>query len=624
MAKSPPKTPKNSVSTPEKSAAPDRFPLFGDTNRDGKLSLAEDAALNVNLGVEIGQLDQVISNATALRGAGVDQLNVSGGKLSLDLAQANALLGTDQKFSAQDDLSFTPNTDVTLQVGANEADMAFSQASDLRHLGVDHMQLASGIASDAGAHSLVAAGIDFAVNSHTTLDISQAAGTHLSTSLTDLQKLGIDAVTVSGPAMIAGSLSVDLGAGDRLSADGLPLFGDANRDGTLDANEEAALNVTLNIDAEQINEVIAHATQLRSAGIDQININDGKLSLNLGQADALLGHDYHFSAKDDLRFTAATDVTLAVAVNETNHAIYQAPDLRSLGVDHFHLASGFVTDAGAHDMVIAGLDFVANDNVTLDINQAAGTHLSTSLTDLQKLGVDGVTLSGEATAVGSITIDLGNAVNLNAPGVSSSLVRGKREAIPDADINPLGNHAEKLVNNGIDMLAGFTTPDKYGDLLNVLMHSGVGGVGELVAQSANVRDAFSVDANALKTLPLDHVWQNTETSDVSDTGLLHYLSSEHSELLLNATLLNERGAQEDLNHFLEAIDNPMSLGDAALVAEDLVLPNNVEIDVAKLTILPNIERSDFAITQVDEFVEVKLIGQEIEDESLDDTFGGAK
>lgn len=621
MAKSPPKIPKSSVSTPEKSAAPDRFPLFGDTNRDGKLSLAEDAALNVNLGVEIGQLDQVISNATALRGAGVDQLNVSGGKLSLNLAQANALLGTDQKFSAQDDLSFTLNTDVTLQVGANEADMAFSQAPDLRHLGVDHMQLASGITSDAGAHSLVAAGIDFAVNSHTTLDVSQAAGTHLSTSLTDLQKLGIDSVTVSGPAMIAGSLSVDLGASGRLSADGLPLFGDANRDGTLDANEEAALNVTLNIDAEQINEVIAHATELRSAGIDQININDGKLSLNLGQADALLGHDYHFSAKDDLRFTAATDVTLAVAVNETNHAIYQAPDLRSLGVDHFHLASGFVTDAGAHDMVVAGLDFVANDNVTLDINQAAGTHLSTSLTDLQKLGVDGVTLSGEASAVGSISIDLGNAVNLSVPGVSPSLARGKREAISDADINPLGNHAEKLVNNGIDMLAGFTTPDKYGDLLNVLMHS---GVGELVAQSTNVRDAFSVDANALKTLPLDHVWQNVETSDVSDAALLHSLSLEHSELVLNDALLNERGAQEDLNHFLDAIDNPMSLGDAALVAEDLVLPNNVEIDVAKLTILPNIEHSDFARAQVDEFVEVKLIGQEIDDESLDDTFGGAK
>lgn len=621
MAKSPPKTPKNSVSTPEKSAAPDRFPLFGDTNRDGKLSPAEDAALNVNLGIEIGQLDQVINNATVLRGAGVDQLNVSGGKLSLDLAQANTLLGADQKFSAQDDLGFTPNTDITLQIGANETDMAFSQAYDLRRLGVDHMQLESGITSDAGAHSLVAAGIDFAVNNHTTLDVSQAAGTHLSTSLTDLQKLGIDAVTVSGPAMIAGSLSVDLGAGDHLSANGLPLFGDANRDGTLDANEEAALNVTLNIDAEQINEVIAHATQLRSAGIDQININEGKLSLNLGQADALLGCDYHFSAKDDLRFTAATDVTLAVAVNETNHAIYQAPDLRSLGVDHFHLASGFVTDAGAHDMVIAGLDFVANDNVTLDINQAAGTHLSTSLTDLQKLGVDGVTLSGEATAVGSITIDLGNTGNLSVPGVSSSLARGKREAISDADINPLGHHAEKLVHNGIDMLAGFTTPDKYGDLLNVLMHS---GVGELVAQSTNVRDTFSVDANALTALPLDHVWQNAETRDVSDTGLLHYLSSEHSELVLNASLLNERGAQEDLNHFLDAIDNRMSLGDAALVAEDLALPNNVEIDVAKLTILPNIERDDFAITQVDEFFEVKLIGQEIDDESLDDTFGGPK
>lgn len=622
MAKSPPKAPKNSVSTPEKSAVPDRFPVFGDTNRDGKLSPDEDAALNVTLGIDAGQLDQVISHATSLRDAGVDQLNVSGGKLSLNLAQANALLGSDQKFSAQDDLSFIPNADVTLQVGISEEDEALSQASDLRSLGVDHMQLASGVTSDAGAHSLVAAGIDFAINNHTALDVSQAAGTHLSTSLTDLQKLGVDAVTVSGQAMTIGSLSVDLSAGDHLSTGGLPLFGDANRDGTLAADEEAALNVTLNIDAEQINDVIAHATQLRSAGIDQININGGKLSLDFNQASMMLGADYQFSAKDDLRFTAATDVTLAVAANETNHAAYQAHNLHSLGVDHVHLASGFITDAGAHDMVAAGLDFIANDGITLDINQAAGTHLSTSLTDLQKLGVNSVTLSGEAATVGSITIDLGNNVNLSDSSVSSSLVRGKREAIPDNDISPLlGNHAEKLVHNGIDMLGGFTTPDKYGDLLNVLMHS---GVGELVTQSVNVRDPFTVDANVLTNLQPDQAWQNTETKGASDTEPLHYLSPAHSELVLNATLLNESGAQEDINHFLEAIDNPMSLGETALIAEDFILPDNVEIDVTKLTILPDMELSDLALAQVNELVEVKIIGQEMNDELLDDTFGGAK
>lgn len=621
MAKSPPKAPKNSVSAPEKSAAPDRFPLLGDTNRDGKLSPAEDAALNVTLGVERDQLDQVIGHAAALRGAGVDQLSVSGGKLALNLAQADALLGPDKKFSAQDDLSFISNTDVTLQVDTDDTDKALSQASDLRSLGVDHMQLASGITTDAGAHSLVTAGIDFAVNSHTTLDISQAAGTHLSTSLTDLQKLGVDAVTVSGQAMTVGSLSVDLGAGNHLSADGLPLFGDANRDGLLDENEEGALNVTLNIDAEQINEVIAHATQLRSAGIDQININGGKLSLDFNQASMMLGADYQFSAKDDLRFTSATDVTLAVAANETDRTAYQAHDLHSLGVDHIHLVSGFISDAGAHGMVAAGLDLVANDNITLDINQAAGTHLSTSLTDLQKLGVDSVTLSGEAATVGSITIDFGNTPNLSAASISPSLSRGKREAIPDNDASSLsGNHTEKLVHDGIDMLASFTTPDKYGDLLNVLMHS---GVGELVAQSANVRDAFSVDAHALTILQSDQALQNVEASDVSDTAILHSLPLEHSELVLNDALLNERGAQEDLGHFLEAIGNSVPL-DTTLIAEDFALPDNIEIDVAKLTILPDIAPSDLAVAQVDQLIEVKLIGQEIADDLLDDTFGGAK
>ena len=51
-----------------------------------------------------------------------------------------------------------------------------------------------------------------------------AQGTQLSTSLKDLQKLGVDTVLLSG----SDSLTVNLGAGEEgLSGSGIPLFGDA-------------------------------------------------------------------------------------------------------------------------------------------------------------------------------------------------------------------------------------------------------------------------------------------------------------------------------------------------------------------------------------------------------------
>ena len=148
----------------------------------------------------------------------------------------------------------------------------------------------------------------------------------------------------------ANSLTVDLGASGTgvldgaLSGGGLPLFGDTDGVRSLSAAEDAALTVTLNLSGDsQVQEVVDLAGQLAGSGIDLIGINgaaSGTLHLNDTQATALID---------------------------------------------------------------AGLSFSGEDTAILSASNAEGTHLSTSLKELQKLGVDAVLLSG----ANSLTVDLG-------------------------------------------------------------------------------------------------------------------------------------------------------------------------------------------------------------------------
>jgi hypothetical protein len=114
--------------------------------------------------------------------------------------------------------------------------------------------------NQAQASGLINAGLQFADDDTVTLNATTAAGTHLNTSLKDLQKLGVDAVAVAG-AEAGQDLSVELGTG-ALSATGLPTFA-------------SGLDVTLNLDSTQVGELTlpGMAGALATAGIDELNIN---------------------------------------------------------------------------------------------------------------------------------------------------------------------------------------------------------------------------------------------------------------------------------------------------------------------------------------------------------------
>jgi hypothetical protein len=221
----------------------------------------------------------------------------------------------------------------------------------------------------------------------------QADGTHLATSLKDLQKLGVDFVS---PVAGESTLTVDFGTGASLSStSALPLFGDTNRDGTLSAAEDSALNVNLQVsDATQLAEV-ASLSNLASVGIDgvQISLADSQALNNLLLSNTLAA---------DLNAIRAHGLTVS-----TIDMVNSNKDIASAVVH--------ITQAQASTLITDSLHFAENDNITLDASlDASHTHLSTSLKDLQKLGVDAVAITGS----GVVSVDLGD---LTAADLSSGV-----------------------------------------------------------------------------------------------------------------------------------------------------------------------------------------------------------
>jgi hypothetical protein len=196
------------------------IPLFGDTNTDGTLTLAERDALSVTLNLNGNSIDtqinQVANVAQQLADAGVDYIGINGN-----------VSGT------------THITD--------------DQASHLIDAG-----LTFSIGGDGAADQI-------------TMDVS-AEGTHLKTSLQDLQKLGVTNVSVEGT-----SATVDLGSQGLNVLDGrsLPAFGDADLNGLLSSEEDAALTVTLNLGAESLlPDQDPIYDYLATRGVDRIAINE--------------------------------------------------------------------------------------------------------------------------------------------------------------------------------------------------------------------------------------------------------------------------------------------------------------------------------------------------------------
>jgi hypothetical protein len=190
-----------------------------------------------------------------------------------------------------------------------------------------------------------------------------------------LQKLGVDAVAISGDAdgnaATVNGINIDLGDSGALSAGGLPVFGNTDGVAGLTVPEDNALNVTLNVgDAAQLGQVGAlGANVLSNLGIDNVQINLAESS------DA--GTDFNQELNNLLAGTtgAVGGQTFAqeIAAVRADGLSINTIDLGGAG------AAGSLTlnQAQAGELVLGGLNFATGDSITLGADLSAagqGTH----------------------------------------------------------------------------------------------------------------------------------------------------------------------------------------------------------------------------------------------------------
>ena len=479
------------------------LPLFGDMNGDGVLSQGELDAGHVALAVsDAAQLGEAAALAGDMHAAGIDAVCMDLADVEIDgnyNAELSALLSDPAL-----------NADFAALHGAGLANQI-----DLGGAGeVGHLTL-----SDAQAQDLIGAGLEFAAGDAIALD---AQGTHLSTSLKGLQKLGVDNVLLTGAAATDG-LTVALGDGAALAATGLPAFGiDGNGDGVLAGTEIGTGNVTLAVaDAAQLGEAASLAGSLNTAGIDAVR-------MDLTDANSDGNYNAELSALlDDSTLNA--DLTALHSAGLVANQI----DLGGAGeVGHVTLS-----DAQAQQLIGAGLEFAAADAITLDINSAEGTHLSTSLKGLQKLGVDNVVLADSAGH--SLTLGLGTGAALSATGLplfgdtdqSGQLSTDEDQALDvtlavanHSDLQGLQSVASALVDAGVDHIA--VDQSQLGDLasdvalsslinagldFNVLVKDNLQADGTQAASHVRFEQAVDILKNGVDLLPDDLTGANLGT-----------------------------------------------------------------------------------------------------------------
>lgn len=400
----------------------------------GSGSLPEFAeSYHVDLNFDDSQLQDIIAHKAALVGANIDELNATDGTVSLTMAQANTLLGIDGHFTAGSDIGFDADNLVTLTVEPLDVNVseALSKSADLAELGVDQLHVTGGVltASDADLHTMAEAGLVFDTDHDITAAVSSSA-THMQTSLQKLQHLGVDAVHSVGVA----DFKIDLGDVNQINFGALPTF-------------DSGDHVTLSLSADAGDYLFDNPdlfSDLSAAGIDALYINDSDVRMSLDELDTV--------RDSGLQFSANNDVTLEVESNdELASHIPELTDLQLMGVDH--LDGGITTNplvmnaAAANMLVHAGIDFTEDSVVHMNVD-GAGTHLSSTLKDLQNLNVDMVT-----GALGTdLVVDLGSGTwtDESLPNFAGGL-----EVTLNAGANQLeqvANHIDGLTNHGIDSI----------------------------------------------------------------------------------------------------------------------------------------------------------------------------
>ena len=397
--------------------------------------------------------------------------------MTLELASADALVTGGLTEAGRDALINSGIDNITLDVGAGDFNDLFMtggpSAGELNSDLINAVSFAQGAGengnldvqldvggantvgdlhiTDAQAHQLITHGLEFAAQDNITLDA--AGGTHLQTSLKELQKLGIDQVAVSGGVVDVNGVEhfrLNLGAGDSLLDTGLPQF---VLDDPLNADTKS-LAVSLDVfDALQLDEVSDIASVLRQAGITEVgdtlsleeilsNTNHpswsamhtdiaqlnqagidfvqhivGKGNLDLALAQEISGLDSLLSTQTDLSNIdqAVQDgVDLLSQFTTSNNYGNLIDALTGSGVTDIAVDSGDVeiSDPLAAALVDAGmLQALPEANIVIDA-RSSGDHLFTSLKAIADLGVDQINVGASHVYVNlGLPVDDQNAMD---------------------------------------------------------------------------------------------------------------------------------------------------------------------------------------------------------------------
>ncbi|WP_404713045.1 Ig-like domain-containing protein [Sphingomonas sp. MMS24-J13] len=333
------------------------------------------AGTSVTLDVTAGTVNSSLDFtdlAKSLHNGGIDHIGVTGGELVLTDDQAHQLVAGGLDILPAADVGLTASVD---EVHALALDPTFLDKASVDHIDVtgDNITL-----SDSEAHALVAAGVDFVPADDVRVN---ADGTHLSTSLKGLADLHVDTVMITGASH---AVIIDAGASlAALSTETLPHFAASGG-----INPDVTLNIAGGtIDATTDVASIAHT--LSGLGVDHIGVS-GTDGLTLTADQAMAFHDA------GLNFASAADITLDLTADQLASLVISDPTAaHDFGVDHLNVAGAVsLSDHDASALVAAGIDFVASDDVHV---HAAGTHMSSSLSDLQALHVDSISVDAGIT-----------------------------------------------------------------------------------------------------------------------------------------------------------------------------------------------------------------------------------
>lgn len=361
----------------------------------------------------------------------------------------------------------------------------------------------------AEANTLVAQGISFAASDDITIQ-EAAHTTHLGTTLKDLHKLGVDAVSVADAA-VNDVLHINFGEGSAidLAQAGLPHF-DANLDVTVHA-----------ANASQLNEL---ATLANTTGIDLGALGIDHVQLDLANQAAF---DALFSNSPSLQATlsATTPVTRfedAIAALHVDHVSIDTIDMASNAVS--------ITDTQAQFLSAQGLDFAANDVVTV---QASGTHLSNSLSELKKLGIDHVAMSASATST-DLHLSLGNDPNINLQGGLPKFDEDFHLTLDVANITQLrqvGQSIDSFKGIGVDEVQlNFASQNELKQFLFEDTLAGLQSTSLMDLTVETVRNQGAVTLNTIDIGGFNHEGVVHLTPDqmgsVIDAGL-HFAAADH-------------------------------------------------------------------------------------------------